>query len=184
MRRIQNEDTFTKVQILIDKLKAIVPNDEDEDSEGGATPIRAAKLEAPMPHFTVELDDPSGNSFIEFKDSMTSDPNWNFKTYRRTREQNVALGLVASDTAGDSGTDGHDNTTETVPTDDVDEEIYVFPGVCSSCGHPLNTMMKKVVIPYFKVQLPMIGVAIFNQSCRTSSSCLPTVTTVATGTTR
>ncbi|KAH9992414.1 ZPR1 zinc-finger domain-containing protein [Russula vinacea] len=116
----------------------------------GTTPIRAATSVAPMPHFTVELDDPTGNSFIEFKDSMTSDPNWNFRTYRRTQEQNVALGLVASDAAGDSGIDGHEDRTETVQTDDVDEEIYVFPGVCSSCGHPLNTMMKKVVIPYFK----------------------------------
>lgn len=183
LRRIQNEDTFTKIQILIDKLKAIVP-DEDEDSEGGTTPIRAATSVAPMPHFTVELDDPTGNSFIEFKDSMTSDPNWNFRTYRRTQEQNVALGLVASDAAGDSGIDGHEDRTETVQTDDVDEEIYVFPGVCSSCGHPLNTMMKKVVIPYFKVQFPMIGVIIFNLSGRTSSSCLPTATAVATGTTR
>jgi zinc finger protein len=183
LRRIQNEDTFTKIQILIDKLKAIVP-DEDEDSEGGTTPLRAANSEAPMPHFTVELDDPAGNSFIEFGDSMTSDPNWNFRTYRRTQEQNVALGLVASDTAGDTGIDGHDDTTKTVLADDADEEIYVFPGVCSSCGHPLNTMMKKVVIPYFKVQFPMIGVTIFNLSGRTSSSCLPTATGVATGTTR
>jgi zinc finger protein len=173
LRRIQNEDTFTKIQVLIDKLKAIVPS-EDGDNEAAATP------EVPMPHFTVELDDPAGNSFIEFGESMASDPNWNFRTYRRTQEQNVALGLVSADTAGDSGVDGHDDTTETVP----DEEIYVFPGVCSSCGHPLNTMMKKVAIPYFKVQLPMIGVTIFNLSGRISSSCLPTATDVATGTTR
>ncbi|KAF8498742.1 zf-ZPR1-domain-containing protein [Russula emetica] len=155
LRRIQDEDTYTKIQILIDKLKAIVP-DEHEDTEGGIVPTRAANLEAPMPHFTVELDDPTGNSFIEFRDSMASDPNWNFKTYRRTQEQNVALGLVAADAAGDSGTDErHDDTTETVPKDDPDEEIYVFPGVCSSCGHALNTMMKKLVIPYFKDVLIM-----------------------------
>jgi zinc finger protein len=173
LRRIQNEDTFTKIQILIDKLKAIVPN-EDEDSE------RAATSEAPMPHFTVEVDDPAGNSFIEFGGSMASDPNWNFRTYRRTQEQNIALGLVAADTAGDSSVDGHDDTTETVP----DEEIYVFPGVCSSCGHPLNTMMKKVAIPYFKVLLPMNGATISDLSSRISSSCPPTATDVATGTTR
>jgi zinc finger protein len=183
LRRIQNEDTYTKIQILIDKLKAIVP-DESEDSEGGATLTWAANSEAPVPHFTIELDDPTGNSFIEFIGSMASDPNWNFRTYRRTQEQNVALGLVAADTAGDSGIDGHDDTTETVPTNDGDEEIFIFPGVCSSCGHPLNTMMKKVVIPYFKVQVPMIGVTISNLCGRMSSSCLPTATAVATGTTR
>lgn len=162
LRRIQDEGTYTKIQILIDKLKAIVP-DEDEDSEGSIVPAGAAKLEAPMPHFTVELDDPTGNSFIEFRDSMASDPNWNFKTYRRTQEQNVALGLVAADAAGDSGTEEkHDDTTESEPKDHPDEEIYVFPGVCSSCGHPLDTMMKKLVIPYFKVRSPVIGLIIPN----------------------
>ncbi|KAI0285957.1 zf-ZPR1-domain-containing protein [Russula aff. rugulosa BPL654] len=150
LRRIQDEDTYTKIQILIDKLKAIVPD------ENGGVSTGTTNLEIPMPHFTVELDDPTGNSFIEFKDSMASDPNWNFKTYRRTQEQNVALGLVAADASGDSGTDEqHDDTAETVPKDDPDEEIYVFPGVCSSCGHPLNTMMKKLVIPYFKDVLIM-----------------------------
>jgi zinc finger protein len=163
LRRIQDEDTYTKIQILIDKLKTIVPDDID-DSEGGTVPTRAA-----MPHFTVELDDPAGNSFIEFRDSMASDPNWNFKTYRRTQEQNVALGLVATGAASDSGTDGQDDdTTETVPKDDPDEEIYVFPGVCSSCGHPLDTMMKKIVIPYFKVRFPVIDVTISNLSGRMS----------------
>ena len=157
LRRIQDEDTYTKIQILIDKLKAIIP---DEDSEGGVVPTGSANLDARMPHFTVELDDPAGNSFIEFKDSMASDPNWNFKTYRRTQEQNVSLGLVAADAAGDSGTDEQ--------PDDPDEEIYVFPGVCSSCGHPLNTMMKKLVIPYFKVRFPMIAVSISNLSGRMS----------------
>ena len=180
LRRIQDEDTFTKIQILIDKLKAIVP-DQDGDSEGGTALTGAANSEAPVPHFTVELDDPTGNSFIEFIGSMTSDPNWNFRTYRRTQEQNVSLGLVAADTAGDSDIDGHDDTTETVHGN---EEIFVFPGVCSSCGHPLNTMMKKVVIPYFKVQVPMISVTISNLSRRIFSSCLPTATTAATGTTR
>ena len=31
------------------------------------------------------------------------------------------------------------------------EEIFTFPGTCSSCGHPSNTLIKKVNIPYFKV---------------------------------
>jgi len=30
------------------------------------------------------------------------------------------------------------------------EEIYVFHGICSSCGNNIDTRMKKVVIPYFK----------------------------------
>ncbi|KAH9992778.1 zf-ZPR1-domain-containing protein [Russula compacta] len=150
LRRIQDEDTFAKIQTLLDKLKVIVlDEDEDEGGEEGAAPTGATNLDRSMPPFTVKLDDPAGNSFIEFVDSM-ADPKWNLRTYRRTQEQNVALGLVAADADGDSGVGEHDDTTETAPTDDGNEEIYIFPGVCSSCGHPLDTMMKKVVIPYFK----------------------------------
>ncbi|KAI0305984.1 zf-ZPR1-domain-containing protein [Multifurca ochricompacta] len=145
LRRIQDEDTFIKIKALIDKLKAII-SDEDEDGEGSAVLKEAASSEAPMPPFTLKLDDPAGNSFIEFVESM-ADPKWNLRTYRRTKEQNVTLGLVASDdlVVGEGG-----NSTEIGPTDDDNEEIYIFPGVCSSCGHPLDTMMKKIAIPYFK----------------------------------
>jgi zinc finger protein len=147
LRRIQDEDTFIKIQALIDKLKVIIP-DEDQD-EGSTTPRAPANSEALVPPFTLKLDDPAGNSFIEFVDSM-ADPKWNLRTYRRTKEQNAALGLVADDSAVE------EDVRESAPTALTDsgfdnEEIYVFPGVCSSCGHPLDTMMKKVVIPYFKV---------------------------------
>ncbi|KAI9508178.1 zf-ZPR1-domain-containing protein [Russula earlei] len=143
LRRIQDEDTYNKIQALIDKLKVVVP-DEDEDGEGGA----AADSDSLVSSFTVKLDDPAGNSFIEFVDSM-ADPNWNLRTYRRTLEQNVALGLIAADDADDPAVDGRNDTAEAVDAED-NEEIYIFPGVCSSCGHPLDTKMKKVVIPYFK----------------------------------
>ena len=148
LRRIQDEDTFTKIQVLVDKLKAIVPN-EDEDDEGGVVVKGAVNSEAPMPPFTLTLDDPSGNSFIEFVDSM-ADPKWNLRTYRRTKEQNVALGLVAAD---DTVFEEKETPTEDAPADENgNEEVYIFPGICSSCGHPLDTRMKKVVIPYFKVR--------------------------------
>jgi zinc finger protein len=177
LRRIQDEDTFTKIQALIDKLKVIMP---DEDEDEGVAPGGAANSEAPpMPPFTLKLDDPTGNSFIEFVDS-TADPKWNLRTYRRTKEQNVALGLVADDSVID------EDPSESAPTaDSVDnEEIYIFPGVCSSCGHPLNTMMKKVVIPYFKVRFSMIAYLVSHPSGRISSSCRPTAIAVVTGTTR
>ena len=148
LRRIQDEDTFTKIQVLVDKLKAIVPN-EDQDDEGGVVVKGAVNSEAPMPPFTLTLDDPSGNSFIEFVDSM-ADPKWNLRTYRRTKEQNVALGLVAAD---DTVIEEKETPTKDAPADENgNEEVYIFPGICSSCGHPLDTRMKKVVIPYFKVR--------------------------------
>ena len=148
LRRIQDEDTFTKIQALVHKLKAIVP-DQDGDDEGGIAVKGAVSSEAPMPPFTLKLDDPTGNSFIEFVESM-ADPKWNLRTYRRTKEQNVALGLVAAD---DPVVEEKETPAEDAPADDDgNEEVYIFPGICSSCGHPLDTRMKKVVIPYFKVR--------------------------------
>lgn len=126
---------------------------------------------------TITLDDPAGNSFIEFVDS-TADPRWNMRIYPRTLQQNIDLGLVAqgegataeahptatrdelealSLATGVNGAGNNEGETDGEGEriggglDGQDEEIYVFPGVCSSCGRPLDTMMKKVNIPYFKV---------------------------------
>ncbi|KAE9388211.1 zf-ZPR1-domain-containing protein [Gymnopus androsaceus JB14] len=163
LRRIQDEDSYTKIQTLIDKLKEILGDEEDEDEKTEVK--KPSEKDLPMPAFTIKLDDPAGNSWIEFVGSM-SDPKWNMRTYPRTLEQNVALGLVAAPDESASVVQGA--ATLSLDGDDEDddedvgggaegknEEIYVFPGTCSSCGHPLDTMMKKVNIPYFKDVLIM-----------------------------
>ncbi|KAI0047242.1 zf-ZPR1-domain-containing protein [Auriscalpium vulgare] len=153
LRRIQDEATYAKIQTIVDKLKEILADDDEEEEEVHvAGPVKsksAVDKDAPMPAFTLKLDDPTGNSFIEFVGS-TADPKWNLRTYRRTKEKNVALGLVAVDepTATEGGAEEAENIGGGLEGEN--EEIYVFPGTCSSCGHPLNTYMKKVVIPYFK----------------------------------
>lgn len=155
LRRIQDEEGYTKLQALIDNLKQILADDEDEDGEAQLG-TASMKEHIPMPAFTVKLDDPAGNSFIEFLDSM-ADPKWNLRTYARSLQQNIALGLVAPE-------EDQSTTGDLAPVTEVDEgigggepetdeEIFVFHGPCSSCGHPLDTLMKKVVIPYFKVSL-------------------------------
>ncbi|KZT27798.1 zf-ZPR1-domain-containing protein [Neolentinus lepideus HHB14362 ss-1] len=153
LRRAQDVTAYAKIQEIIDGLTEIVSEKDDE--------TRAGDDDEKLPRsITVKLDDPAGNSFIEFVGSM-ADPKWNLRTYHRTKQQNIDLGLIAPDEA--------DEAAETVPTegarvlqpfqkegedDDApmneNEEIFVFPGNCSSCGHNLNTMMKKVNIPYFK----------------------------------
>lgn len=151
LRRIQDEATYTKIQTLIDSLKEILGDQEDEDEDKPGQPIKASeKHDVPMPAFTIKLDDPTGNSFIEFVGSM-ADPKWNLRTYQRTRQQNIDLGFavaeeapaapllpVAEDPIGDP--------------DDPNAEIFIFPGICSSCGSPLDTLMKKVLVPYFKAR--------------------------------
>ncbi|KAK7434181.1 nucleolar zinc-finger protein [Stygiomarasmius scandens] len=148
LRRVQDEESFKKIQTLIDGLKDILGDEEDEDGEVEVG--KASQKDKPMRPITIKMDDPAGNSFIEFVDSM-ADPKWNLRTYPRTLEQNVALGLVAPPEKAESAEkkDVEEQVGET------NEEIFVFHGVCSSCGHPLDTMMKKVNIPYFKDVLIM-----------------------------
>lgn len=124
---------------------------DDEDEDHTRPPLVATEQHnIPMPAFTIKLDDPTGNSFIEFFGSM-ADPKWNLRTYNRTRQQNIDLGFSVADEA-------QTTSLQTLAEDpigdgeDPNAEIFVFPGVCTSCGFPLNTLMKKVVIPYFKVQ--------------------------------
>ncbi|KAF8808890.1 zf-ZPR1-domain-containing protein [Phlegmacium glaucopus] len=174
LRRIQDEDRWKKVEELLEKIRAILGIDEDEDEDEDEESRKKTRAEKdadlpPMDPITLKLDDPAGNSFIEFVGSMT-DPKWNFKTYNRTLDQNIALGLVGVD---DEEARKNDETKqrvtmqaqahfEVVGTGEeavgedgsmkpiTDDEIFVFPGICSSCGQPIATNMKKVNIPYFK----------------------------------
>ncbi|KAJ3982376.1 ZPR1 zinc-finger domain-containing protein [Lentinula detonsa] len=164
LRRIQDEESYKKIQLLIDKLKEILGDEEEDgeettdDGDNAQSVTKASEKESPMPAFTVKLDDPSGNSWIEFIGSM-SDSKWNMRTYSRSLQQNIDLGLVAAPDESASVAQGaaklslDDNDQEAVGgsgAEGTNEEIYVFPGTCSSCGYPLDTMMKKVNIPYFK----------------------------------
>ncbi|KAF9003991.1 zf-ZPR1-domain-containing protein [Cyathus striatus] len=143
LRRIQDEEGYNTIEKLLGKLRDILG---DEDGEQDAQLGKAAEKDIPMPAFTVKLDDPAGNSFIEFIGGA-SDPKWNMRSYPRTLQQNIALGLVADPAHTENG-EAEYSATESAPI--TDDEIFVFPGTCSSCGHPINTYMKKVIIPYFK----------------------------------
>jgi zinc finger protein len=161
LRRIQTPETYGKIEKLLDKLKDILGDDEDEDdADDAAGPVEvksASKIDKPLKPFTVQLDDPAGNSWIEFYGSM-DDPRWSMRQYERTPAQNAALGLAGAEGAATVQTKHVANAKEVIDAkredDDIvpNEEIYVFPGNCSSCKAPLDTMMKRVVIPYFKVR--------------------------------
>ncbi|KIY45072.1 zf-ZPR1-domain-containing protein [Fistulina hepatica ATCC 64428] len=154
LRRIQDPDGYARLQELIDKLKLILGDEDEDDAE--ASVGQAHTKDAPMPPFTLKLDDPAGNSFIEFLGDM-SDPKWNMRTYPRTLQQNVDLGLISADdaqaAAASAATQIKQVTDSSVPI--LNEEIFIFPGTCSSCGHPTNTLMKRLNIPHFKDVLIM-----------------------------
>ncbi|PVG03406.1 putative ZPR1-protein binds to translation elongation factor eEF-1 [Serendipita vermifera] len=136
LRRIQNPAAYEKIHSIIDKLREVVPGEDEE------TKTKEENPERPVPPFTIKLEDPSGNSFVEFIGSM-SDPKWNMREYKRTLEDNKLLGLVSDDAVeGSSGAQEPDAIDK--------DEIFSFAGKCSSCSRPLDTKMKRVDIPYFK----------------------------------
>jgi len=164
LRRIEAEETYKKIQGIIDGIKDILADSDDEDDGGVSKTLKKASTkDSPMRPFTVRLDDPAGNSFLEFHESM-ADPKWNLRTYPRTLEQNKELGLVDDDADDGNITDKPKDTAPTRISDESklgdsmdaaveenpNDEIFVFSGTCSSCGAPLDTLMKKVTIPYFK----------------------------------
>ncbi|KAF9653346.1 zinc-finger protein zpr1 [Thelephora ganbajun] len=154
LRKYQDENVYTKVQSIIDSIKVILDDDDEETTEPKGPKEKSDRF----PSFTVQLDDPAGNSFIEFLGS-TADPKWNLRTYARTHSQNVELGIAAPDDV-DAELDPNaikkmaevvDKVANEQPAGEIkDDEILVFPGSCSSCNRPLDTLMKKVNIPYFK----------------------------------
>ena len=167
LRRIQNEAAYNKIQTIIDGFKEILADDDEEEEEEDTTgevkiPQKASEKDAPMKPFTVRLDDPAGNSFIEFYGSM-KDPKWNMRTYHRTRQQNIYLGLINPDEPEAPPTPAEGEASEGL--ENPNEEIFVFPGTCSSCGHAINTLMKKVNIPYFKVRHLLIVVTLVGLMC-------------------
>ena len=167
LRRVQNPPAYEKIENILERCREIVPDDDDEEGDDphAVGPVKTAKkaseIDVPLKPFTLKLDDPAGNSFAEFVGSM-ADPKWNMRTYHRTRQHNIELGLVApDDPEPDAPKEVELSKDGNLPTDaeqigggaeGENEEIYRFPGTCSSCGHPSDTLIKKVNIPYFKVR--------------------------------
>ncbi|KAH0612554.1 uncharacterized protein H6S33_008934 [Morchella sextelata] len=91
--------------------------------------------------FTVKVDDPAGNSWIEPKPDDAKG-KWARHDYVRTPEMNTALGL----------TDTSKEDTEKFEEDDEirPDEVHTFPASCPSCVRPCSTHMKLVDIPHFK----------------------------------
>lgn len=154
LRRIQNEAAYNKIESIFAWIREILGDhdeDEDEEATGEVKTHSASAIDAPMKPFTVTLNDPAGNSFIEFVGSM-SDPKWNMRTYRRTHQQNIDLGLVNPDAEPEPKPSTVSEEQIGGGLEGENEEIFIFPGTCSSCGHPSDTLVKKVNIPYFKVR--------------------------------
>jgi zinc finger protein len=115
--------------------------------------------------FTIVVDDPAGNSWIE---PSTHDARGKYARhdYPRTAEQNAALGLSATnDETNGVQMRPEYHATQMYPqmseqpmvanvdaADDeiIENQVYTFPASCPGCTKPCATNMKMVNIPHFK----------------------------------
>ena len=95
--------------------------------------------------FTVLLDDPSGNSWIDRDPDDTPD-KWKQSDYVRTPAQNASLGLSNPDANSVEETSAQEQNEDVNGNDDV----HTFVGPCPSCTRPCATHMMPVDIPHFK----------------------------------
>ncbi|KAL7276515.1 nucleolar zinc-finger protein [Rhizina undulata] len=117
-RKVHQPEAYEKIEEFIKKGRDML--------EGNAFP------------FTLSVDDPAGNSWIE---PRVDDPRgkWVRTEYLRTPEQNAGLGLA------DTNADERERDDEIRP-----DEVHTFPASCPSCARPCSTHMKLVEIPHFK----------------------------------
>ena len=130
-RKLENEVIYERIVSLVEALRSY--------------------LTAQAP-FTLVLDDPSGNSYIESETTLPTstsdeqpgsvvlDPHLSIERYQRTKEQADALGF---------STERVDAIPEEAQPLENDE-VYEFPGSCPSCRLDCVTRMHPLVIPYFK----------------------------------
>ena len=106
--------------------------------------------------FHFEIDDPSGNSFIENPNAPHRDEHMIIKKYRRTAEQNAVLGMGEDEQDEESfvtatgSTTTEENQSEAEKSDALKDEVLTFLTNCPYCNAPCNTNMKVTQIPYFK----------------------------------
>ncbi|KAJ3092853.1 nucleolar zinc-finger protein [Quaeritorhiza haematococci] len=95
--------------------------------------------------FTITLDDPAGNSYIENLCAPKADPKITTKTFRRTKEHDVMLGLaVADDVAEENAAAAPAEEEAKAEEDDgfgLQNEVHTFFGNCSRCNAPCETKM-------------------------------------------
>lgn len=165
---------FTDLQLLQDERKRVDPKMAEALEEF------LKKLEACANGdraFTLILDDPSGNSFIESLHGSEPDPLLSIENYDRTGQQNEAMGFLAapSPTEGEEGqsntlqqgsgvrlgapalaaarqsiANASGNAADSLLKYTAPEEVMIFPGHCGACGAASEQRMFVTNIPYFK----------------------------------
>ncbi|KAM8756823.1 zinc finger protein ZPR1 [Acanthopagrus schlegelii] len=125
VRRATHPEVADKIDEFIQKLK---------------------KLKEVESEFTLVIEDPSGNSFVENPMAPQKDEALTVSRFKRTVEQDIQLGLRAEDDPGE----GADEEPASGELDAMRNEVLVFNTNCPMCNAPASTNMKLVQIPHFK----------------------------------
>ncbi|XP_070282199.1 zinc finger protein ZPR1 isoform X1 [Myotis yumanensis] len=100
--------------------------------------VKLKELKQVASPFTLIIDDPSGNSFVENPHAPQKDDALVITHYNRTPQQEEMLGLQA------------EAPEEKPQEEDLRNEVLQFNTNCPECNAPAQTNMKLVQIPHFK----------------------------------
>ncbi|KAF3193777.1 nucleolar zinc-finger protein [Orbilia oligospora] len=130
-RKDLDKENFYKIEAFLEKAKKML----EEDVDKGTYP------------WTLELDDPAGNSWVQpIIDDLRG--KWTRTDYPRSREQNEALSLNP-----DEQPEQKQEISTLSAGDNVEinkDEVYSFPASCPTCTMHAVTNMKMVDIPHFQ----------------------------------
>ncbi|MBZ3876786.1 Zinc finger protein ZPR1 [Sciurus carolinensis] len=100
--------------------------------------VKLKELKKVASPFTLIIDDPSGNSFVENPHAPRKDDALVITHYNRTLQQEEMLGLQT------------EAPEEKPEEEDLRNEVLQFNTNCPECNAPAQTNMKLVQIPHFK----------------------------------
>ncbi|PNJ75847.1 ZPR1 isoform 8, partial [Pongo abelii] len=96
--------------------------------------VKLKELKQVASPFTLIIDDPSGNSFVENPHAPQKDDALVITHYNRTRQQEEMLGLQEEAPA------------EKPEEEDLRNEVLQFNTNCPECNAPAQTNMKLMVV--------------------------------------
>nr|BAK02748.1 predicted protein [Hordeum vulgare subsp. vulgare] len=151
---------------------------EGQDERRKIDPETTAKIDAFLQRlercangeeeFTIIIDDPAGNSYLENPNAPSEDPRMKVTEYKRTPEQNFQIGLTSEEDARKEAEKQMEELKlgprqgSMIPkykldfdTFDHKSQVVEFPGNCPSCHTPCVTRMFGIDIPFFKEVIVM-----------------------------
>ncbi|GAV54742.1 hypothetical protein ZYGR_0AS00640 [Zygosaccharomyces rouxii] len=151
-RKSIDQNLHDKIQEVIEKVRSYI------DCQPGTLPL------------TFILDDPAGNSWIEYRPGEPLH-KWSHTDYFRTDEQNVLVGIITRDQlemrrqeklnelsnrernpseAVKVGSSASQFLSDATEIENFNSEVQTFRASCPSCLRECETHMKPVNIPHFK----------------------------------